>query len=485
MKKLFISLLFLLAFYSTKVHAQNIDPSYQINWANSTGCSTVGQPYIPQSNTCVPLGFVLLAPSGAQTIVQPSVSAPLNVNYLSQAFSNGVIFADAFCGLGTIGGVTTPSCSADMGTKVAAAVQYALGNNIAQVDATHFQGTQPVSVNMWATPTVAGNHVAGITITYGAVHMQATAVQHITASGIHIKGAGNYQTILEYTGSTAAAQGIIYVDGTTGTGSYAPGANGLNNFSIEGFAIYGDVANANDGIQAVAVNRSKFSDLSFWGVTNCGIHTLAAVTDTFSRVHTSVADAFYLGIQSGSHSVPSGGLCFEAFGGIQTTNGTVIDAAAEGVTGWGWQLISAQTMVFTSGTSEQNGIANTSGGGVLISAPSKYNVFISSDIEANVSDQTGGDITDNGGYNTFIQLLSSSPCTGGCSATVDLTGSAGNDLILGGPFQGVLYNATGAGVFGLLPTNKQAGGTLPGTTQGYLPFTIGGTQYKIPFYTYP
>ena len=207
MKKLLvlISVLMCISVFGTKAHAQQIDPSWQINWANSTGCSTVGQPYIPQSNTCIPLGDVLLAPTGGQSIVQPSVSAPLAVNFFQAALSNGVVLADQFCsgsiGSSTYGGITLPSCSADMCVKLLAANQYAAANGKGLVDATRFQGTQACSTNPYASLNSTQNSAANITDNFGSVHMQTTAQWVIVNSGIRLLGMGPYNTQLEYTGA--------------------------------------------------------------------------------------------------------------------------------------------------------------------------------------------------------------------------------------------------------------------------------------------
>jgi hypothetical protein len=484
LRKLLISVLFCFGFVVTG-HAQKIDPSYQINWANSTGCSTVGQPYIPQSNTCVPLGAVLLAPTGTQTIVQPSSSAPLAVNFFQTALSNGTVLADQFCsgsiGSSTFGGITLPACSADMCVKLHAANQYAASNNLGQVDVTHFSGTQACSANPFSSLNSTQNSAVNITDNFGAVHMQTSVQWAIVNSGVRLHGMGPYNTQLEYTGASVLGS-VLLVDGNHGaTGVFAN--NGINNVEINGILVYGDVvsgtANATDTVDLNFVNRSKIEDLYTWGSTTCGLRVNAGVTDTFIRPHTSSLDATYLGIDSAAHTAPQSGLCFAAgsgnSSGIQTTNGTVVDAMAEGLTGVGWQLLSANSMVFSAGTSEDNA------SGLLIYAGSKYNIFNSPDFELNTSNTTGVDITDNAGYNMFNEPIASSVCTGGCTAPINLTGAGGQDFFIG-PAAGALYNITGAGVYGFNPTNPLAGGTLPGTTTGYVQMWVRGSLVKIPYY---
>jgi hypothetical protein len=485
MKKLFFALLFCLAFVSTHAaKAQNIDPR-QLNWSNSTGCSTVGQPYVPQSNTCVALGYVLTNPSGAQSIVQPSLANPLAINFAKLAIVNGIVMADQFCstaiGSSTYGGITLPSCSADMCVKLLAANQYAAANGNGLIDATHFSGTQACSVNPFSSLNGTQNSSANITDNFGSVHIQTTAQWDIVNSGVRLRGMGPYNTQLEYTGSSVLGA-ILLVNGNNGAaGVYA--GNGINNVEINGIFVYGDVVssttNATDAVDLDFVNRSKIEDLYTWGAATCGLRINAGVTDTLIRPHTSSSDATYVGIDSASHTTPSTGLCFAAgsgnSSGIQTTNGTVVDAMAEGLTGTGWQLISANSMTFTSGTSEYNNA------GLLIYAASKYNNFLSPDLEGNTANYTGVDINDNGGYNSFYEPIASSTCSGSCNGSVQLTGAAGQDWIIG-PMEGAAFTAYGAGVYGFNPADPGAGHSFTTTADGFMEMYVAGTLRYIPFF---
>jgi hypothetical protein len=468
LRKLLISVLFCFAFVVTG-HAQKIDPSYQINWANSTGCSTVGQPYIPASNTCVPLGAVLLAPTGAQTIVQPSAAQPLAVNYLAPQFVNGVPQAAAW-----------PSGS-DGCAKLQNAMVYAIQNNLNYVDATGFQGTQSCAANPFnLTTAVAVGAITNLTVKFGNTHFQTSAQWHITNSGLKLEFPGPMQFQLEYTGSTVI-DGALYIDGTS---SQVTG-NGINVDITGGLFVYGDnnaagsTANLSDGILIQDTNRSRFENLYSWGVSGsgCGIHSQGNVTSTWYRPHVSHTDFVFLtkGSISG-HSTPSNGLCFNlsTSTGFQTTDSTVVDAIAEGVTGQGWYLVNANSMVFTGGTSEANGH------GILIAANSKYNEFFSSDLEGNTANTTGVDIIDNAGFNQFQQIIASSPCTGGCTGSVNLTGAGGQDWFTGPA--GSIYSAVGAGLYGFTPFNPLAGGALPATATGYIQMWVRGSLVKLPYY---
>ena len=205
MKKIIFSIsLFLFCFGATRAHAQNIDPR-QINWANSTGCSTVGSPYIPQSNTCVALGAVLTSPSGAQTITQPSAALPLSVNYFAPMFVNGVVQAAKFCGSGTIGGVTLHACTVDACVKLRDANQYATNQGGGKVDVSGFQGTQSCSVDPLGNLNATVGQAIFLEDDFGWTHFQTTAGWTITNSGVKLKGAGGWNTQVEYTGTNCTA----------------------------------------------------------------------------------------------------------------------------------------------------------------------------------------------------------------------------------------------------------------------------------------
>jgi hypothetical protein len=157
----------------------------------------------------------------------------------------------------------------------------------------------------------------------------------------------------------------------------------------------------------------------------------------------------------------------------------VTDAAVEYVSNIGWYVILAQTMTFTSGTSENNfqGIS-------VSSTNSKFNTFIDSDIEQNSMDAAGVDVYDVGNLNTYINLLATSPCR--LCTSVFLTGTEGQQFVLGG------YQATGvsgAGMNGIAPigfseTSATAGSAspLPSTPAGYWVIELLGNLVKVPYY---
>jgi hypothetical protein len=275
--------------------------------------------------------------------------------------------------------------------------------------------------------------------------MQMSVGQTVTNSGLHLYGMGPYATRFEYTGSTPIAQGIFYINGTTARVEPFSG-NGLIDFLLQGVFIYGEKSNAVDALQMVSTHRSKLEDVYTWGVKGCGLHTLGAVTDTFIRPATSVADAADICIQGGPYNTPAHGLCFEGFGGNWTTDGTVIDARAEGLSGVGWDLLAANSMTFTAGTSESNGA------GIAISSRSHWNTFISPDIEANSGNFTGVDTNDQGMSTVYINPIFYSHCSGRCTHSA-IAGGGGGQYIIGesGP------NTTWTGSFRILGTDSDFG----------------------------
>ncbi len=359
----------------------------------------------------------------------------------------------------------------DICIKVQAAEVYALDNGINQVDATHFSGTQQCSVNMFGGLNPTGNAAINLTVNFGAVHIVSEVEQHVTNSGLHLHGMGPYATQIEYAGASGVTA-ALFVDGTTGSGVL--GANGLNGFEADGIFFYGDLGNVPDAVVMRQTHRSMLSNIDTWGTTGCGVHSEGAVTDTYYRVHTSAIDATYIGIDSSSHSQPSGGICLDGYSGNQSTDGTVTDNITEGVSGTGWRLISANSMTFTSGTSEK------SGQGLVISPGSKYNTFIASDFEGNTAAVTGVDISDNAGYNTFINPIATSPCSGSCSTTAFLSGLGGNDWYIGPA--GALYNVSGAGFFGFTPFNVSAGANIPTAASGFVQMWVDGHSVFIPYF---
>lgn len=469
MRKILISVLFCFAFCAA--HSQQIFPGSQINWTNSTGCGTAGQAYIPATNSCLVPNWVLTSPSGAQTITQPSAAQPLSVNYLAPQFVNGVPNAAAW-----------PTGS-DACAKLNNAMVYAIQNNLNYVDATGFQGTQSCAANPFnLTTAVAVGAITNLYVKFGNTHFQSAAQWHITNSGITLDFPGPFNFQLEYTGSTVI-DGALYIDG----GSSVVTNNGIYVDIRGGLFVYGDnnaagsAPNLTDAVVIQDTNRSHFEHVYGWGTVSggCGIASNGNDTSTWISPHVSSTDFTFLtkGAISG-HGVPQNGECFNSSSvtGFQTTDSTVQDGVAEGVTGFGWYLVSANSMTFTSGTSEANAH------GLLIASTSKYNTFVSSDIEGNTANSTGVDITDNAGWNTFINPIASSTCTGGCTAQVNLTGAGGQDWWIGAIGTSSVPAVTGAGLYGFPPFDPLAGGTPPGTTAGYIQMYVAGALHKIPYY---
>lgn len=316
--------------------------------------------------------------------------------------------------IGTLNGtwLADQQPGADACAKIDKAFQAChLVNTYCYVDATHFSGTQACASNMFAHFGVRD------TLEFGAVRLQMTAQQIINTFGENaILGKGPQATWLEYTGTTPAAcsgtgvAGILCLNGNSG--SY------LWDFTIADLWIFGGTTNAVDAISAADVQHSEFRNVYTWGVTGCGIDTMGAVTDTFYRTRSSGIDATEFNIATG-HSSPAHGLCFGGLSGIATTDGTVIDAAAEGTTSVGWLLTDAVNMTFTSGTSEQNA------SGLEVDSPSGQNTFITNDFEGNTNHT---DIFDNGTGDQYIGVTAGDTTQVTCGASVAAMTIIGGNL---------------------------------------------------------
>jgi hypothetical protein len=400
MKKL-VEILFVvlcLSAFGSAARGQEVDPSWQILWPT---CSA-GQAYSPNTNACE--SVVLAAPSGAQTITQPSSSQPLSVNYESVEILNSVPRADQFPG-------------SDLCVKLRAAEVYALANNIKIVDATGFTGaTQSSSVDPFKALATAG------TTTPLTVYLPATTIQFsfvdglsngitVNTSGITLVGQGRFATIFQYTGTSAA--------------NYAFGTGALNNINgafqlFRDFSVLGNSHTVN-ALTLQNWHRSKIENVSAWGATGCGVYTAGAVSDTFNDIRVSSFDAalanpVWTGLQT-----PTCGVGLDAFGGNATTAGTFEDLAVEGINGIGLKLLSADSMTFTSGTSESNVQ------GIVVSSGSKWNSVIGMDIESNTLGTAGVDVTDNGQSNFYMNVIMAS-ASSGVSAVF---GGSGGQYILG------------------------------------------------------
>ena len=388
-----------------------------------------------------------------------------NSQTVTAKFINGIPQADQFPG------------APDACTQINMAAAYAIANHIDQVDATHFipSSTAPYTVQCSTNPFYGLNPTIGaplnLTINFGAVVFASAVPWVITNSSIALHGEGNTQTVVELTGT---GSNVLYAHAQSSMVH-----NGLEEVDIRNMMFVGNQSNVTDAVLLVDVNRSNFFNVSAWGASNCGIHTEGAVTDSFYR--PTVSQREYLNVFPSGSATTANGLCFDSspVSDVQTTNGTVTDASVEYVTNIGWHVISAQTMTFTSGTSEYNfqGI-NVS------SVNSKFNTFIDSDIEGNSMNSAGVDVYDVGNLNTYINLLATSAC-GGCSSVL-LTGTEGQQFLLGG------YQPTGAsgpGLNGISPigystTSATAGSAspLPSTPAGYWVIELLGNIIKIPYY---
>lgn len=311
----------------------------------------------------------------------------------------------------------------DMCAKIEAAVT-ALGSGGGLVDARGFSGTQACASNPLASI------VPNTTLLLGNVTIQtavpwALGTSSGTLNGITLEGTNPGYTRLVYTG-TSAVNCVLCLNGTARSGIWL---DNFRNLMVYGGAGAGAVT---DAIQATDTQRSEFSNLFAWGATGCGMHTIGAVTDTFYRIRVNKQDMESVFRISGL-TTPANGLCFDSSGGVQTTDGTVIDADVQGVTGIGWDLISASSMTFTSGTSESNGT------GVSVSSASKENTLIGSDFEAN----SVQDMLDNGTSTAMVNLIAVS----NSSNAVELGPQSLNATIEGGTINKILQDSGATGQY--------------------------------------
>jgi hypothetical protein len=379
-----------------------------------------------------------------------------NSQSVTAQYINGIAQADQFPG-------------SDACLKLQAAINYATTSPEAHlVDATHFGSV--------ATCTSITNPFSGlsgaenVSVLFGSTVWQIKAPWIISASGVTLKGMGAANSQIEYCGSSSGVNAIVEFSSSQ--------------FDLmDGFFIFGGPSACGasgtvpDALWITSTHRSEFSHLSLWGAGN-GIVTTGAVTDTFIKDHVSNQDATYINVVGSATkvvtgtTVPGNAFYFANTGGTQTTDGTVVDIAAEGVTDWGIVLASASSMTFTSGTSELNG------DGLLIEAGSKYNTFIGLDIEQNTSGTSGVDVTDNAGFNTFQNIIA----TSSSSLNVNLTGTGGQDWWIGvaGSFSA---KVGGLGLYGFIPADPSAGAATPTTASGFMPMYVRGAQVYVPYYS--
>jgi hypothetical protein len=210
--------------------------------------------------------------------------------------------------------------------------------------------------------------------------------QTITNSGVALHGMSPMETQIEYVGTTLIPAVLTLGDTT----------NGEQNNQITGIFLYGDNANATDGMLVRATFHSQFRDVWTWGVTGCGIDEQHGITNTFDTPRTSSFDAATLGINNSGHSTPASAFCSNqntvgSFTG-PSSDSTLINPAAEGVTGAGINLNNTINISVLGGTSEDNPI------GVELGVNTQNCLISTMDLESN----TVNDILDNGDFNTML-----------------------------------------------------------------------------------
>lgn len=469
------------------MHAQQVDPSYQINWPTGpTACV-----YMPGTNAC--MSAILSTPGYAQTVTQPSASAPLSVNYLAPMFVNGAVQAAAFCGSGTVGGITLPACSADVCHKLLAANQFAVANGYPLVDASGFPGTQSCTTNPLALGVPIGE-TAFLSIRFGATHFQSTVVWELVNSGITLIGAGPFSTMVEYTGTSCVASpgtcAALWVNTDAGSGIPAE-QGGPNGTVIRDMSFFGDNGNLYDAV-ILESSRSRFDNIYAWGATTCGIRLHGAEENTFTHPVVSATAAVFLGISNPSlNTKPSAGICFDedtAQGTNSVTSTTISDPVMEGTTGIGIYVIGGNNIVFTGGTSEANGT-----NGMVVEPHSgvvnQQITVIGTDFEGNGpgGSANGYDILDNGNLNQYINILATSHCSATCSSVyLNSNGTANSDWIIGGLLGDGVHNVgvSGISVNGTpVPGFNETTGTC--TIAGYMVQAIKGITAYVPYCTNP
>ncbi len=367
-------------FLGHKAIGQQIQPSQIQPGANGSVLESNGSLTLWTPQTSLNAGQLL-----GGTWASPGVIGSTTPNIGAFTALNGTVLADQKPG-------------ADMCAKIANAIA-SLPANGGTVDATHFSGTQACSSNPFASiPTFSSTYQLNLEL--GTVLIQTTVPWSYETSMVSIVGVGPQFTRLEYVGTTAIPAVLTIGQFTTLTN-----ADSVFGSQIKGISVYSNGSNVTDGILYESAHHGLFRDVDIWGVTGCGLHTMWAVTDTYERVKVSGLDAGSWGLGSGA--TPASALCFDGSAGYQTTDGTVIDSAAENVTGTGWVLTQATGMTFIGGTSESN--AGATVGGVSISSSCMDNTFIDSDFEANTPSDV--DILDNGSGSYFSNVLALSGTT--------------------------------------------------------------------------
>jgi hypothetical protein len=305
-------------------------------------------------------------------------ASPVNLYFI-----NSVPQADQFAG--------TDACQ-----KIYNAAQYALAHSYSMVDATHFSGIQTCTSGVnpfafWSGGLVSEYNPVGLTIKFGNVALVSTVPFEIANGAVTIEGNGPAQTVFVYTGSGGAAAMEVHAQSSGVT-------NGLEQVHLRNFFVLNAGTSPQDSLLVRDVNRSSIEDVAAWGGGSSydGMDFQGNVTTSCIRCKVSQREYANLASIPGLTVTTSPGegivLNSSSASGNQCTDSTFVDFAAEYVTqgsGIGVYLESANSMTFTSGTSEANKA------GIAVSNTSHYNTFISTDEEGNsVYDVQEGGISD-------------------------------------------------------------------------------------------
>jgi hypothetical protein len=310
------------------------------------------------------------------------------------AFINGSVEVDQFSG-------------SDFCAKMNAAIAYAVANHRPNVDASHFNGVQACTSNVQPFSAITGvtDYTSmNIEVQLGNVHITTTYPWEFRNSGLSIQGRGSMHSQFEYVGAAITTAPAFYVHAQNSAVT-----NGLEEVNISGIFFLVRNSAAKYVLYTRDVNRSHFDNDAFWGAvggaSGADYESQGNVTTTLYRPKVSQRELVNLQPAS-DFPGPYTAVGVTTFGfefnqstasGNQTTDGTVIDIAAEYVN-IGMQLTSANSMTFTSGTSEANA------GGVQVASISDYNSFIGLDVEGN----SVYDVLEGGRSNFYKNVIATS-----------------------------------------------------------------------------
>ena len=228
--------------------------------------------------------------------------------------------------------------------------------------------------------------------------MTANYTLAIKNGALTVEGLGPLQTQIEYVGASGATAAVYIHAQPSGV------TNGIEEVHFNRIFVVVRNSAAQYALYTQDVNRSKFEDVAAWGAAgtnSADIESQGNVTTTWYRPKTSQREFANLP----SSTWPGPYVAIEVTGvgmelnsstasGNQTTDGTVVDGAFEYVN-FGLSLQSANSMTFTSGTSEGNQA------GVSVGSVSKYNSFIGLDVEGNAV----WDVNEGGTSNRYENVI--------------------------------------------------------------------------------